>query len=225
MKKRIVLLVMSCLLAGAVMAFAGCDLFEKEETTSEVSETPADSVTLEPSEGLAFTSNGDGTCYVSGLGDCTDTDVMIPSVSPDGEPVTGIGEKAFFGCTELTSITIPDSVESIGKTAFGGCTGLTRVTIPDSVTSIGDGAFNSCSGLTSITIPDSVESIGKNAFYGCSGLTSITIPDSVTCINVGTFFQCTGLMNITIPKSVTSIGSDAFVGCTGLTSIGDSAFG
>ena len=68
---------------------------------------------------------------------------------------------------------IPNSVTSIGDRAFLGCSGLTSITIPNSVTSIGDWAFADCNGLTSITIPNSVTSIGGSAFSRCSGLTSI----------------------------------------------------
>ena len=93
---------------------------------------------------------------------------------------TSIGSYAFYGCSGLTSITIPNSVTSIGSYAFGGCSGLTSITIPESVKSIEDLTFSGCSGLTSITIPDSVTSIGWGAFQLCSGLTSITIPESVT---------------------------------------------
>ena len=136
---------------------------------------------------------------------------------PNG--LTSIESSAFSGCSGLTSITIPDSVTSIGSFAFYGCSGLTSITIPNSVISIGESVFRGCSGLTSITIPDSVTSIGSFAFYGCSGLTSITIPNSVISIGESVFRGCSGLTSITIPDSVTSIGSSAFYGCSKLTSI------
>jgi hypothetical protein len=126
---------------------------------------------------------------------------------------------AFYGCTGLISITIPNSVTSIDYEVFRGCTGLTSITIPDSVTSIGSGAFEDCTGLTSIIIPDSVTSMGGGAFEGCTGLTSITIGNSVTSIGDWAFWDCTGLTGITIPNSVTSIGNFVFEGCTGLTSV------
>ena len=90
---------------------------------------------------------------------------------------------------------------SIDEYAFSGCTNLTNITIPDSVTSIGNGAFNRCRSLTSIIIPDSVTSIGKYAFYGCESLTSITIPDSVISIGERAFEDCTSLTSIKIAAS------------------------
>ncbi len=135
------------------------------------------------------------------------------------DSVVTLGQGSFEGCVSLDSIVIPDSVTSIGISAFQGCTGLTSITIPGSVTGIGTSAFEDCTGLTSITIPDSATSIGPRVFKECTGLTSFTIPDSVTSIGSGAFQGCTGLSSITIPDSVTSIGSGAFQGCTGLSSI------
>ena len=122
----------------------------------------------------------------------------LVTLSLFGNGVTSIGDHAFYECSSLTSITIPDGVASIGNSAFYGCSGLTSIVIPDSVTSIGDHAFYECSSLTSITIPNSVTSIGDYTFYNCTSLTSITIPDSVTSIGEYAFQGCRKLQDIYI---------------------------
>ncbi len=150
-----------------------------------------------------------------------------------GDEVEHIPAYLCNGMSNLTSVTIPESVTSIGDNAFSNCSGLTLVAIGNSVTSIGNDAFHGCRGLTSITIPNSVTSIEASAFSGCSGLTSVTIPNSVTDIKAYTFSNCSGLTSVTIPNSVTSIGEYAFYECSSLTSfiipnsvtsIGDYAF-
>ena len=136
-----------------------------------------------------------------------------------GDDVTSIGVMAFYDCSGLTSITIPNSVTYIGTNAFEHCSGLTSITIPNSVTSIGGSAFSSCSGLTSVTIGNSVTSIGYSAFSSCSKLTSVTIPNSVTSIGYSAFRDCSGLTSVTIGNSVTSIDDCAFQYCSKLTSV------
>ena len=195
--------------------------------------------------GIAYELKGTTATVVSG-GDYTGTIVIPASVTYSGTTyrVTSIGDGAFFDCTGLTSVTIPNSVTSIGGSAFQYCGGLTSVTIPNSIRGIGRQAFWSCTGLTSVTIPDSVTWIGESAFHYCTGLTSITINsnaivsnnaefkdifgkkkkkyiigNSVTSIGDYTFCNCSSLTSVTIPNSVTSIGRSAFSGCKGLTSI------
>ena len=108
---------------------------------------------------------------------------------------------------------------SIESNAFYHCSGLTQILIPNSVTSIGEQAFLNCSGLTSIIIPNGVTSIGARAFYGCLGLTSIIIPNGVTSIGGAAFYNCSGLTSVNIPNSVTSIGTQSFAHCSDLISI------
>jgi hypothetical protein len=141
------------------------------------------------------------------------------SLDLSSSTITSIGEEAFSGCENLTSITMPNSVRSIGESAFSWCSSLTNITIPNSVTSIGAGAFSDCSSLTNITIPNSVTSIGESAFSSCSSLTSITIPNNVTSIEYRTFISCSSLTSVIIPNSVTSIEYGAFSGCSSLTSV------
>ena len=105
---------------------------------------------LKPSEGLEYAKNiGNDSYSVTGIGKCTDTVLVIPETYK-GLPVTMIGDYAFYYCSSLTSVEIPDSVTTIDRGAFRECYGLTSVEIPDSVTTIGDYAFYNCSGLTSV---------------------------------------------------------------------------
>ena len=190
-----------------------------EDGYERMHEALADMATIPASEGLEFALNEDGQSYsVIGIGTCTDIDIVIPN-KYEGLPVTAIGGEAFYNCTGLTSITIPDSVTSIGSSAFSCCSGLTSVTIGNGVESIGGYAFAYCYILTSITIPDSVTSIGSSAFNSCKGLTSVTIGNGVESIDMNVFAGCTGLTTITIPDNVKSIGSYAFSSCDSLTSV------
>lgn len=143
--------------------------------------------------------NKPSEAIVCGINDINATNAIIPSsIEFEGKTysVTRI-RAAFQNCSNLTSITIPNSVTSIGESAFSGCSSLTSITIPNSVTSIDDHAFNDCSSLTSVTIPNSVTSISSDAFRDCSGLTSVTIGESVSYIYQGAFTGCESLRNIT----------------------------
>ena len=133
--------------------------------------------------------------------------------------VTSIGKSAFYSCSGLSSVIIPNSVTSIGKLAFNACSGLSTVTIPDSVKTIGSDAFSRCSSLSSVTIPNRVTSIGNQAFYNCKGLTSIVIPNSVTSIGTQAFENCNKLTYVSIGNSVTSIRELTFANCDSLATV------
>ena len=168
--------------------------------------------------GLQYELDNDNSYIVKGIGTAKDTDIIIPS-EYNGKPVTSIGNRAFNGCDNITSIVIPDGVTEISSYAFADCSSLTSITIPDGVTSIYTSVFSGCSSLTSIIIPENVTVIGASAFQGCISLTSITIPNGVTVINNSMFSGCRGITNITIPEGVTIIAASAFKDCSSLTSI------
>ncbi len=143
--------------------------------------------------------------------------------------LSSVGYQAFYQCSGLTSIIIPNSVTSIGGYAFGYCTDLTSIEIPNSVISLVSTAFNYCSGL------EQIEVASDNAYYDSrensnaiiltnnntlvAGCKNTVIPNSVTSIGSRAFYGCIGLTSIEIPNSVTSIGGLAFGHCSGLVSI------
>ncbi len=146
-------------------------------------------------------------------------------------PVTRIGVNAFYNCTNLTSITIPDCVTCIETPTFDKCTKLAEIVVAESNTvysSLDGVLFNKyqteliqcpANKAGHIAIPDSVTSIGQRAFGDCRSLTTLTIPDSVTNIGKQAFCMCNSLTNVMIGSGVTIIGQGAFAGCANLLGI------
>ncbi len=128
-------------------------------------------------------------------------EVQIPSqVTYEGVEyrVVTIANRAFEKCSELTQISLPQSLEEIGTSAFSGCTSLTTITVPQSVTKIGNEAFRSCTQLTSVNIPNGVTSIGKYTFMSCVKLENLKIHENISKIHSTAFLQCWKLANIEI---------------------------
>ena len=144
-------------------------------------------------------------------GTCTDKEIIIPT-RYQNLPVTRIGNGAFYNCSTLTGIVIPNSVTHIGYSAFSGCP-IEKATMPTiAISSIPTGHLKT-------VVINGGTSIGVNAFAYCGSLTSVTIGNSVTSIGNYAFYNCSSLTRITIPNSVTSIGDYAFSGCVSLTNI------
>jgi len=133
--------------------------------------------------------------------------------------VTNIGDGVFWGCTNLSLITLPNNLICIGQSAFYDCSGLTSITLPNNLTSIGAGAFRSCSSLTSITIPKNVTFIGNNAFAYCSSLQTVNF-NAINCTMTNglqedgsfspVFVGCNALATLNIGDQVQKISDYAF---------------
>ncbi len=133
--------------------------------------------------------------------------------------VTEIEDSAFERCRNLTSVMLPEGLESIGNNAFLQCTSLTGITIPESVTRIDGTAFQYCSSLTEMILPEGITEIAFGAFYNCSSLSEIVLPESVTKLGDYAISQCKSLKSIVLPENLTEIGNYAFNNCYNLTSV------
>lgn len=153
------------------------------------------------------------------LTEITKEDLELLKTNPKKfwKDVTEIGENAFGELSDLTEISIPESITKIGKSAFWG-TGLTSISLPKGLTKIETGLFSQCENLKTVSIPDTVTEIEEAAFYD-TAITSISIPNSVKTIKNGAFAACKDLESITIPESVTEIEKFTFNECSKLTSV------
>lgn len=125
------------------------------------------------------------------------------------EGITTIGNGAFCGLDNLTSVTLPDSLVSIGKNAFLANYNLTDINIPENVARIGDSAFTNCKGLIQVKIPGATKEIGSYAFELCTKLSQVDISEGVEKIEKYAFSDCDSLKMVKIPKSVNTIETNA----------------
>jgi len=177
-----------------------------------------------PEDVIATFENG--TLTISGHGamqnfdsmpwDCLKDDIIYVVIN---EGVTTIGNYAFNGCPNLTSVTIGNSVQTIGEFAFSWCHKLSLLTMGNSVQIIGGWAFERCYDLVSFSLPNSVQIIDEAAFFACYNLQSVVIPDFVQRIGRGSFSYCNNLTSLTIGHSVNHIGVDAFDQCDRLENV------
>ncbi len=171
-----------------------------------------------------------------------DGNIVIPeSIYFNGNEyiINAIGERAFYGCNNLISVAIPNTVKTIDNYAFYNCSGFSDLLIPESISAIGVNCFSGCSGLKKITwnavncssngnmptssieqvtIGSSVEAL-PNGFVAGSKILEVMIPNSVKEIGSNAFSRCNELTNVNIPNSVVSIGESAFYACSGLVDL------
>lgn len=158
--------------------------------------------------------------------------MWISYTVPNGVEI--IGEKAFYGASELEGVKIPSSVKTIEAGAFENCESFTEITLPDGVVSIGTSAFENCISLKTIDFPKKLASIGDYAFKNCAVMEGLELPEELISIGNGAFAECSALTEMILPASVEKVGSEAFKNCTelsdvnilagGLTELGTSAF-
>ena len=197
----------------------------------------------ETSKGLIFKKQKAGDVegyFVSGMGECTDTVVIIPNeyeglkvigIAANAfkktdvaitqvyipESITSLKHHAFAGCASLEFVKIPDTVTEMGSNTFEGCESLKQVYIGKGITELPQNAFSGCKSLEAALLADTnVTKVGNSAFYGCEGMIKLTLGNTLTVIGDNAFENCKTIARITIPDSVTSFGKEIFKGCSAL---------
>lgn len=203
------------------------------EETIVASGTCGDDLTWKLGDKGTLTISGTGEMYNYSMADAPwkeQKDLISALVVENG--ATSIGSSTFDGYTSLKSIKLASTVKSIGNNAFSN-TGITSLNLPEGLESIGIGAFYNCEKMTELKLPESLTTLNNGAFAFCKGLTAVTLPSKITFIGALAFEECTGLTSITIPENVTEIRNQAFYYCTALTmvelpkalqTVGDNAF-
>ena len=215
----------SILLAGLmVVSLAACS--DKDETDDDLDayvqeEIIVDNYTNEKGQTFYFDSLDSESVTITGYeGSDVPHAVEIPSEIL-GKKVAAIKDSAFYGLSNITAVTVPDTVTSIGSYAFACCSQLESIVIPANVEVIEDGAFFRCSGLKSLTFEagSKMTAIPECAFKECSSLESLTVPGNIKTIGVGAFHDCVSLKTIVIEEGVEVIGNQAFQNCKALESL------
>ena len=199
-----------------LLAMGAFFLSSRPRSNRGISTYIALSAEVPPEEVVSFTyeENETGLTITGYTGDLPSA-LTIPE-KIDWQKVTAIGDYAFRMCSEITSISIPQSVITIGRYAFTNCRSLRSVVLPDSVTELGQSAFYCCDALTTVTLSENLAAIPESLFWGCKELTSITIPENVTRIGSLAFGGCAKLRTANLPDGKRiSIEDMAFPsGCT-----------
>lgn len=160
-----------------------------------------------------YIDNGEATITMQD--EALSGDIAIPeSITNKGRSYTVVrATNGAFQNTDITSISLPNSITSLGNNCFQHCKNLIYVKLPDNITSLGDYVFTSCSKLSSIKLPDTLTSLGEYCFSFCDGLTSLLLPNSITTLGEGCFMGCENIETITLPSNITSLPANCFSGC------------
>ena len=145
------------------------------------------------------------------------TELVLP------DTLTTMGTHVFYKCTGLTSITIGAGLKEINNYSFYGCTGLVDLIISDNVEKIGDYAFRGCTSLKSVSFGKNLQAIGRYGFYGCEALESIELPASLTVLDDYAFRNCKVLTSVILPTTLTTMNKHVFNGCNNATFYAEAA--
>ena len=182
--------------------------------------------------GFEYTVIGD-QCVISGCDSSISGDVVIPDFI-DGKVVTAIGDLAFKDRITVSTVTIPETIESIGYNAFEGCSNLICFNMPDSVSVLGESVFKKCNNLKEVVFSDNVQIVPKSTFEKCVELEKVILSDGVVAFDEDAFSGCESLKSFVFPESTVIIADYCFYDCkslewiylpSGVATVGSYAFG
>lgn len=210
MKKIISVIMAAVLLSAAVSGYSAG--FEKEDILSVSAEE-----TKLYDKYLSYEINN-GEVKILKCNKGREGAVVIPE-KIENCPVTSIGKSCFYNCFFVTSISLPETVETIESFAFDGCEEIRSFRIPSRVKVLNERVFSRCVSLESVTMPDGLTEICESVFYKCSSLEKCIVPDGVKCLGDGAFRYCQKLIEIKLPSCLEEIGAYAFERCSSLSEI------
>lgn len=189
---------------------------QNDKTSVELT-VDAEYANLPESQGFMFESNGDGTCTLTKIGDCTDSDIVIPEKSPTGDIVTMIAEYAFYGAEDINSIVFAGRTMELDKNAFQSCE-TEKIVITGCDLVIGENAFSYCDDVSEVYISNSKIEVDTYAFYDTGKDMSVKIVNCTGVLDEKAFQSC-GIAGLTINDSTLELGENVFSYCENLTAI------
>ncbi len=215
--------ILTILLATVLLCFTvACGAKQDDPMGDSVINTGAQTLTYKAENGDTFTyeyKSSTTVAITAFSGNDEPHAVTVPATVED-KAVVAIADEAFFACSNLSSLQLPEGLTSIGNFAFANCEVLVEVTMPATLQTIGNCAFYSCDELKTAALNETaLVSIGQNAYTDCAALTEVSFPSTLTTIGDGAFLNCSALASLTLPEGVVTVGTQAFYNCTAIASL------
>ena len=190
---------------------------DEQQTANQDLKVDEEYANLPESQGFMFESKGDGTCALTKIGDCTDSDIIIPEKSPEGDRVTMIAEQAFYGAEDINSIVFAGKTMELDKKAFQSC-GVKKIVISGCDLVIGENAFSYCEDISEVYISNSIIELDSYAFYDTGKDISVKIVNSNGVLDEKAFQAC-AISSLMINDSTLELGKYVFAYCEDLTEV------
>ena len=190
---------------------------DEQQTSNQDLTIDAEYANLPESQGFEFESNGDGTCTLTKIGTCNDTDIVIPEKSPAGDMVTMIAEYAFYGAEDINNIVFAGRTMELDKKAFQSCE-TEKIIITGCDLVVGENAFSYCDDVSQVYISNSKIEVDTYAFYDTGKDMSVKIVNCTGVLDEKAFQSC-GITGLTINDSTLELGENVFSYCEDLTAV------